>query len=92
MLNLLLRNKPILEKLKAEIRDNIKREEGLVIENLGKLQYLESCVLEALRIFPPVPVGLLRVVPPGGSDIDGRFIPEGVSLILIPAMPIVETH
>jgi len=80
-MNLLLRNKDVFDKLKAEIRDNIKSEEDLVINNLGELPYMSACIEEALRIFPPVPVGLLRVVPEGGSEIDGHFIPEGVSLI-----------
>lgn len=52
-----------------------------MVEKLGKIPYLDACLEEALRIFPPVPVGLLRVVPPEGSEIDGHFIPAGVSSI-----------
>ena len=40
---------------------------------------MNACIEEGLRIFPPVPIGLLRIVPKGGSDIDGHMIPEGVS-------------
>lgn len=76
--NLLLRNREILEKLKAEIRNHIKKEEDLTTTKLGELPYLDACLDEALRIFPPVPVGLLRVVPNQGSEIDGHFIPAGV--------------
>lgn len=31
-------------------------------------------------MFPPLVLALPRVVPPGGDTIDGRYIPEGVSL------------
>ncbi|KAI1625288.1 cytochrome P450 [Exophiala viscosa] len=78
--NLLLRNRDVLEKLKAEIRENIKTKEDLVMDKLAQLPYLNDCLEEALRIFPPVPIGLLRVVPKGGSMIDGHFIPAGTSV------------
>jgi cytochrome P450 len=77
--NHLLRNPNILEKLVSEIRGAIKEEEDLVIKNLIDLPYMNACIEEGLRIFPPVPVGLLRTVPEGGSDIDGNMIPGGVS-------------
>lgn len=48
------------------------------MDKLAQLPYLNDCLEEALRIFPPVPIGLLRVVPKGGSMIDGHFIPAGV--------------
>ncbi|EXJ57673.1 uncharacterized protein A1O5_12463 [Cladophialophora psammophila CBS 110553] len=80
IMNQLLRNKAIFEKLKAEIRGSIKTADDLVMANLEKLPYMDACLEEALRIFPPVPVGLLRIVPEGGSMIDGHFIPAGVSI------------
>jgi hypothetical protein len=78
--NHLLRNPEIFDRLKKEIRTSVKKEEDIVIANLINLPFLNACIEEGLRIFPPVPVGLLRVVPAGGSDIDGNIIPEGVSL------------
>jgi cytochrome P450 len=77
--NHLLRNPNILDRLKKEIRDAIKTEEELVIANLINLPFMNACIEEGLRIFPPVPIGLLRTVPEGGSDIDGHVVPGGVS-------------
>jgi cytochrome P450 len=74
----LLRNPDIFDRLKKEIRGSIKKAEDLVIANLINLPFMNACIEEGLRIFPPVPVGLLRTVPKGGSDIDGHMIPEGV--------------
>lgn len=77
--NYLLRNRPILEKLTNEIRTACKSEADLNMDILGSLPYMNACIEEGLRIFPPVPIGLLRVVPKGGSIIDGNMVPEGVS-------------
>jgi cytochrome P450 len=46
---------------------------------LGSLPYMNACIEEGLRIFPPVPISLLRTVPKEGSLIDGNMIPGGVS-------------
>lgn len=49
-----------------------------------RLPLLNACVKEALRVFPPVPQGLPRVVPAGGlvfdGDGDGRDIAPAFSL------------
>ncbi|KAF2422852.1 cytochrome P450 [Tothia fuscella] len=78
--NHLLRNPRMLDRLVKEIRGAIRKEEDLVIKNLIDLPYMNACIEEGLRIFPPVPVGLLRTVPAGGSDIDGHMIPGGTSV------------
>ncbi|KAK8099747.1 uncharacterized protein PG998_012988 [Apiospora kogelbergensis] len=40
------------------------------------LKYMIAVLDETLRIFPPVPVPVPRVTPPGGRMICGEFIPE----------------
>lgn len=35
-----------------------------------------------MRIYPPLPFALPRVVPAGGDTVDGHFLPEGVSRLL----------
>jgi cytochrome P450 len=47
---------------------------------LATLPYMNACIEEGLRIFPPVPIGLLRTVPTGGSLIDGHSVPGGTSV------------
>lgn len=44
---------------------------------LDKLPFLEAVIMEALRVFPPIPMSLPRYVPRAGRTIDGYFVPEG---------------
>ena len=67
-------------KLCDEIRGSFKNESELTYENLSKLQYLNACLEEGLRIHPPVPTGLLRTVPKDGDTIDGHWVPGGTSV------------
>jgi cytochrome P450 len=41
--------------------------------------YLTAVIQEALRMYPPVPFGMPRVVPKGGETVDGLSVPGGVS-------------
>lgn len=52
--------------------------------SVNSLRYLHAVCLEALRIFPPLPLGLPRQVPTSGAQIDGVFVPGGVSTIYLP--------
>ena len=76
--NYLLRNPVIFQKLKDELRSACKTEADLNMDVLGSLPYMNACIEEGLRIFPPVPIGLLRTVPKGGAVIDGNQVSGGV--------------
>lgn len=78
--HLLLRNPPTLEKLTQEVRLTFKREEEINFSSVSNLTYMLACLDEALRMYPPVPGGLPRVVPTGGATICDYFVPENVSL------------
>ena len=52
----------------------------LPASKLATLQYLEAVINEALRLGSPF--FLPRVVPKGGANIDGMFIPEGTIVAL----------
>ncbi|KAK7613908.1 pisatin demethylase [Phyllosticta paracitricarpa] len=43
-----------------------------------RLPYLQSCVREGLRVFPPIVAQLAKQAPPAGDVLpDGRFVPAG---------------
>ncbi|KAH8778060.1 cytochrome P450 [Hyaloscypha finlandica] len=75
----LLKTPRVFDKLKAEIR-SIEKAEDLTHDALIKMEYLNACIEEGLRIFPPVPGGNLRAVPAGGANVCGHFLPEGVTV------------
>jgi cytochrome P450 len=68
------------KKLVKELRSSFSSEKDLTSEAIQKLPYFEACIEEGLRIHPPVPAGLLRTVPKGGSNIDGYWVAEGTSV------------
>lgn len=49
-----------------------------------KLEYLQACIKEALRLHPPISMSLPRVVPAGGDVIDGRFYAAGTIVGVAP--------
>ncbi|CAK9781741.1 cytochrome P450 [Cutaneotrichosporon oleaginosum] len=47
---------------------------------LSKLPYLNAALNETMRMQPAVPGGLRRLVPMGGVEIEGHYLPEGTVL------------
>jgi cytochrome P450 len=74
---------PRFSKLELEIRSAFAANDDIGFEAVSKLPYLNACLEEALRVFPPVPTGYMRRVPPGGAVIDGNFVPAGVRILAI---------
>ncbi|GAW18589.1 hypothetical protein ANO14919_080670 [Xylariales sp. No.14919] len=63
----------------------IRRELGSIdirnYRDLQRLQHLNSCIYETLRINPVVPSAGLRTAPEGGITINETQIPEGTTLV-----------
>lgn len=73
---LLCRNADKLRILCEEIRS--LHLQDLNIINLQQLSYLNACLEEGLRMYPPAPGVVPRVAPQGGSTVCGQFVPGGV--------------
>ncbi|EMD41365.1 hypothetical protein CERSUDRAFT_89930 [Gelatoporia subvermispora B] len=80
----LLKHKSAYNRLQSELDDAFPNPiDSLDLEVLTKLPYLNAVVDESCRLGTPFP-GLPRVVPEGGSMIDGEFIPSGTIIAVNP--------
>ena len=80
----LLKNPEKMAKLLEEVRTAFDSDDGLTVEALARLKYLNACLEEGLRMYPPIPDGLPRLVPEGGASICGEWVPGGVSVSVRP--------
>ena len=72
-------NHEIRRKLQDEIRGTFSEIEDINRKRLLQCAYLNGGVEEGMRIYPPAGAAhLSRIVPKGGCEISGHFIPEGV--------------
>jgi len=76
---LLLKSPSALERLTTEVRSRFSSDKDITMDTTSELPYLSACINEGLRCYPPIPMGLTRRVPRGGTMIAGEFLPENVS-------------
>lgn len=76
----LLKNPDSLQKLTDEVRNEFSSAAHMTIRSLARLPYLQACLDEALRLYPPVPGILPRRVILQGDVVNGQFIPGNASL------------
>lgn len=79
---LLLKNPEAMKNLTKEIRNTFPGSEEMSFEKLAALPYLNACIKEAFRLYPPVVTGLPRMTPPDGSTVCGHYVPPGVSICM----------
>ena len=80
----LLKNPDCKRKLVEEIDMQMKAVSSanvITLDQTKRMPYLQACLYEGLRLHPAIGMSLPRVTPAGGIEIDGHFIPEGVSII-----------
>jgi cytochrome P450 len=51
--------------------------------DLANVEYLDAFINETLRMFPPAATNGPRVTPPEGIELDGVFVPGGVTVYTI---------
>ena len=64
-----------------EIRSSFHSSADMTFANIQQLPYLSAVAEEGLRLCPPAPGGLNRLVSPGGDHVCEQWLPGGVSLI-----------
>ncbi|KAK1488453.1 benzoate 4-monooxygenase cytochrome P450 [Colletotrichum abscissum] len=76
----LLKNPAILARLQDEVRSAFVSYEDITAATATPLKYLRAVAQEAMRVYPPLPFALPRVVPNGGCTVDGHFLPGGTTV------------
>lgn len=73
-----------MARLQEEVRSAFSRYEEIDSASTIPLKYLKAVAQEAMRIYPPLPFALPRVVPEPGCHVDGQFLPGGVRISSFP--------
>ncbi|KAI8945450.1 cytochrome P450 [Xylaria longipes] len=73
----LMSNPDKMEILTDEIRGSFQSSTDITLEGLAPLPYLNACIREGMRVYPPVPSALPRIVAEGGNSILGKWVPAG---------------
>ncbi|KAF3036095.1 hypothetical protein E8E12_007864 [Didymella heteroderae] len=80
----LIRHPDYLAIAKKEVADAELTDDVVSFADASKLPFLQACLKEGWRMFPPVPFGLARVVPATGVTIGGRYFKPGTKLSVNP--------
>ncbi|VUC37234.1 unnamed protein product, partial [Clonostachys rosea] len=72
----LMNNPGPYRKLKEEVRA-VEKDEDLTLARISRMEYLKAVIDESMRLYPPVPAAMDRVVPGDGAMIAGHWIPAG---------------
>lgn len=79
----IMTNPTIYRKLQAEIDEADRK--GTISKPIKNaeaktLPYLQACIKEGLRMWPPLTGLMTKLVPPGGDTLNGMFIPGGTKI------------
>lgn len=84
LVGLLLNAPDILRQLQDEVRSTFQSSSDIKIAAMREMRVLNACINETLRIYPPAPGELPRVVPQGGAIISGQWVPGGIRVYTSP--------
>ncbi|KAI1612921.1 pisatin demethylase [Exophiala viscosa] len=82
----ILTNPIVYAKLVNELDTNAHRLSSPVLTTADSqsLPYLQACIKEGLRIFPPLTGLQGKIAPPGGETVNGYYLPEGIEVCWCP--------
>ena len=75
----LLQSPHSMEEVVREVRQSFRNASEISANRVSNLLYLNAVIEEGLRLCPPVALGMPRVVPAGGAEVSGQWLPGGVS-------------
>ena len=76
----LLSSPPVYNRVCSEIRSRARSSRVIQLRDAQRLSYLQACIKEGLRLFPPVTALRERLVPIQGDILCGLKVPGGVNL------------
>jgi cytochrome P450 len=82
----LIQSPESLSRLAAEVREAFKDEADITKDTVNKLPFLTAVIEEGLRLCPPTPAILPRVVPPEGAFVCGHWLPGNVRILTSPIL------
>ena len=68
------------KRLCEEIRRRFAKYSDITAAATAPLEYLNATIQEGMRIYPPLPFALPRVVPDGGDTVDGHWLAANVRM------------
>ncbi|KAI3340200.1 cytochrome P450 [Ustulina deusta] len=77
LIHYLMANQDKMKILTDEVRTRFRNSKEITLGNVAPLRYLNACIREAMRVYPPIPSGLPRIVAEGGNSILGKWVPAG---------------
>ncbi len=81
---LLAKSPHAAKRLREELQPAFENAgDGLALptyHDIQHLPYLRACIDEGIRLRPSLPVGLPRLIPPGGMQISGEWFDEGTTV------------
>ncbi|EXJ66783.1 uncharacterized protein A1O5_09978 [Cladophialophora psammophila CBS 110553] len=80
----LLRHPSKYKRLVEEIRSTFKDAHEINISTTAGMEYLNAVINEGLRVYPPVPSNMPRVVPEEGAVVCEKWLPGGISVCVAP--------
>ncbi|KND90425.1 Tryprostatin B 6-hydroxylase [Tolypocladium ophioglossoides CBS 100239] len=73
----------VVDTLRAEMDAYFAENQRPAAQSLSKLEYLQACINESLRLHQPVPSGLQRMTPLEGLQLGDTFVP-GSTIVQVP--------